>query len=110
MFSFTCYLVSVLVGLGVLRKYRERSWGRCSNKKKLTGKVVIVTGANSGIGYEIAKEMAAREAQVVMACRNLDAASEAVFKIKNELHCSSVVVSATNFCNLNFLVSRFLCC
>jgi len=36
------------------------------------GRVVVITGANSGIGYEAAAVLAARGARVVMAVRNLD--------------------------------------
>ncbi|RUS26695.1 oxidoreductase [Jimgerdemannia flammicorona] len=36
----------------------------------LTGKIVIVTGANVGIGLETARYFAANHAQVVIACRN----------------------------------------
>ncbi|SBS78389.1 Retinol dehydrogenase 12 [uncultured Mycobacterium sp.] len=35
------------------------------------GRVVVITGANSGIGYETAAALAARGARVVMAVRNL---------------------------------------
>lgn len=43
----------------------------------LTGRSVIITGANSGIGFEAAKVMAGRGAAVVMACRNTDRSAEA---------------------------------
>lgn len=43
----------------------------------LTGKVVVITGANSGLGLESTKAMAAKGATVVMACRNLDKADAA---------------------------------
>jgi NAD(P)-dependent dehydrogenase (short-subunit alcohol dehydrogenase family) len=41
----------------------------------LSGRTVIVTGANSGIGFHTTKQLAAHGARVVMACRNVDAAS-----------------------------------
>ena len=49
-----------------------------------TGKVVIVTGANSGIGYEAARALAKKGATVVMACRNLDKGEAAAKAIIDE--------------------------
>lgn len=43
----------------------------------LTGKVVIITGANSGLGLESTRDLAAKGATVVMACRNLQKAEAA---------------------------------
>ncbi len=43
----------------------------------MTGKVVIITGANSGLGLESTKALAEKGATVVMACRNLRKAEEA---------------------------------
>lgn len=43
----------------------------------LTGKVVVITGANSGLGLESTKAIAAKGATVVMACRNLTKAEKA---------------------------------
>lgn len=43
----------------------------------LTGNVVIITGANSGLGLASTKAMAAKGATIVMACRNLGKAEQA---------------------------------
>ena len=50
----------------------------------LTSKTVIVTGANSGIGYETARSMAYFGATVILACRDLKKATAAAEKIKSE--------------------------
>ncbi len=49
-----------------------------------SGKVVIITGANSGIGYEAARALAQENAKVILAVRNLDAGSAAVERITSE--------------------------
>src|SRR5438445_9323536 len=41
------------------------------------GRVVIITGANSGVGYESAVALAHKGARVVMACRSMDKAERA---------------------------------
>ncbi len=48
----------------------------------LTGKTAIVTGANSGIGYETALALAGKGARVVLACRNQTTGEDAVTRIR----------------------------
>lgn len=47
-----------------------------------SGRTAIVTGANSGLGYDTAAALAAKGAQVVLAVRNLDKGTEARDRIK----------------------------
>ena len=51
----------------------------------LSGQVVVVTGANSGIGYEAAKEFAHKGARTVLACRSMDKVQAALDQIKQEI-------------------------
>ncbi len=48
----------------------------------LTGKVVVITGANSGIGFDTALEVARKGATTIMACRNPQKAQSALAQIK----------------------------
>ncbi|KAF1334398.1 Ww domain-containing oxidoreductase, partial [Globisporangium splendens] len=51
----------------------------------LTGKTAIVTGANSGIGYEMALELARKGANVVLACRSEERGKHAETRIRESL-------------------------
>ena len=51
----------------------------------MTGKVVIITGANSGLGLESTKAIAAKGATVVMACRNLRKAEAAKAEVLQQV-------------------------
>jgi NAD(P)-dependent dehydrogenase (short-subunit alcohol dehydrogenase family) len=47
-----------------------------------TGRTAVITGANTGLGYETAAALVAKNAHVVLAVRNLDKGKEAVDRIR----------------------------
>ncbi len=49
----------------------------------LYGNIAVVTGANSGIGRETTRALAAKGAQVVMACRDMEKAASAADDIRS---------------------------
>lgn len=66
--------------------------GQFTKSTDATGKVVIITGANTGIGKVTALEMARRGAHVYMACRDMTKCNEARKEIMLEtkskhIHC-----------------------
>jgi len=57
--------------------------GSCTSTASMEGKTVLITGCNTGIGKETAKDLSKRGAKVVMACRNLELAEKAAEEVKN---------------------------
>lgn len=51
----------------------------------LTGRVAVVTGANSGLGYVTARELARKGARVVFGCRSETRGREAVERVRGEV-------------------------
>ncbi|XP_042733150.1 WW domain-containing oxidoreductase isoform X1 [Lagopus leucura] len=68
--------------------------------RDLSGKVVIITGANSGIGFETAKSLALHGAYVILACRNVSRGNDAVQRILEEWHKAKVEAMTLDLASL----------
>ncbi|XP_020603406.1 retinol dehydrogenase 12-like isoform X2 [Orbicella faveolata] len=70
----------IVVVVGVFTKiYFEGP--SCPSSAKLTGKTVVITGGNTGIGKETARIVAWRKARVIIGCRNITKGLQAAAEI-----------------------------
>lgn len=65
------------------------------------GKLALVTGSNTGIGFETAKALAQKNATVIMACRSLDKANRAADQIKATYPTAIIDVMALDLSSLD---------
>ncbi|CAG9793337.1 unnamed protein product [Diatraea saccharalis] len=65
-------IVTPAVAFILYKSYQKWTCGMYKGDVKMCNKVVIVTGANTGIGFETAKDLAKRNARVILACRDTD--------------------------------------
>ncbi|XP_064007348.1 retinol dehydrogenase 13-like [Pogoniulus pusillus] len=75
------FLLTLLLGLLLWLQRRQR-WDPRKCPTDLSGKTVIVTGANSGIGKCVAMELARRNARTILACRSQERGQAAVEEIR----------------------------
>ena len=64
------------------------------------GRIAIVTGANNGIGFETAKDLANYGFKVIMACRNLMKAEKAKTEILNKVPTADLGILQLDLSNL----------
>ena len=70
------------------------------NIPDLSGKIIVITGANSGIGFHAAREFARQGAEVVFACRNQTKAEGAINQIRTEFSDAQLVFIELDLANL----------
>ena len=97
MISWTTVGVVSVSSLCLFFLRRYMTGARCVNRVMLTGKTILITGANCGIGKAAAEILAKRDARVIMACRDV-AAGEA----------ASMDVAAASGCDLTKLAVKKL--
>ncbi|MGW2324941.1 oxidoreductase [Streptomyces sp. NPDC001700] len=65
-----------------------------------TGRTAVVTGANSGLGYATALELARHGAQVVLACRDAGRGKDAEERVRSEVPGAAVRVAPLDLADL----------
>lgn len=80
--SFLLVVLVILLFAYLSNKYFF-SGGRCYSKRRLDNKVAIITGSNTGIGYQTALDFARRGAKVILACRDTKKAEKAAKQIQD---------------------------
>ncbi|KAG8722367.1 hypothetical protein FRC08_003318 [Ceratobasidium sp. 394] len=76
----------------------------------LHGKTAIVTGANSGIGYQVARVLASMGARVVLACRNPQRGEDARQRIAKETGNDKVeleILDCESFASVHAFLERW---
>ncbi|MFX0120921.1 MAG: oxidoreductase [Promethearchaeota archaeon] len=74
----------------------------------LNGKVAIVTGANSGIGFATAKALASKKATVILACRDEEKGKGAVQRIGSEKNTKLIQLNLASLNSVREFVDTFI--
>lgn len=67
---------------------------------RLDSRTAVVTGANSGLGYQTARQLAAHGAHVIMGCRDADRGQQALERLRAEVPDAKVELRALDLANL----------
>lgn len=78
----------------------QRKWTE-EQVPDVTGKKALVTGANSGLGFETARALAARGAHVLLGCRNRDKADSAMAAIREQSPRASLELAQMDLSSLD---------
>ncbi|XP_067119835.1 retinol dehydrogenase 12-like isoform X2 [Centruroides vittatus] len=82
---------AITVGI-IIKIYDWFKTEKSYSSETMKGKTVIITGANSGIGKETARELARCNAKIILACRSIKRGTEAANEIVATTGNSNIVV------------------
>ena len=88
----------------------EKTKWKFEEAPRQDGKVAVVTGANSGLGYETAKALAGLGARVVLACRNperAEAARTAILRAFPNAHLTTLHLDLAVFSSVRNFAAAF---
>jgi len=111
----TCeYLVAGTVAGSIPLIYFARQWAQggqfTKNNVRIDGKVVIITGANTGIGKETALDLAKRGGRIYLACRDTKKADATTSEIIQETGNKNVFTRSldlSSFASIRKFVEEF---
>lgn len=93
----------------IYRKYAQG--GQFTKDIRIDGKVVIITGCNTGIGKETAIDLAKRGARVYMACRNFDRCETArreIIELSRNKNVFNLALDLTSFESIRNFVKELV--
>jgi NAD(P)-dependent dehydrogenase (short-subunit alcohol dehydrogenase family) len=98
------FVIFVDVKISNNTKNMNQNW-TISNIPDLSGKTIIVTGANSGLGLHAVKALAQKNAQVIMACRNIEKGEQAKTNLSKEISVVNIHVRSLDLMDLKSVKS-----
>jgi NAD(P)-dependent dehydrogenase (short-subunit alcohol dehydrogenase family) len=93
-----------------LKKMAKSNWN-ANNIPELSGKVIIVTGATSGLGKEATEILANKNAMVIMAIRNIAKGQQVVEEIKQQnanAQIEMIPLDLSRLSSVNTFVDEFI--
>ena len=93
-------LACILLMTLTIKIYVKLTRVKCSPKIRLDGKTALITGANSGIGLETARDFAQRGARVILAVNNMSKGIEAARDIMRTTRSNNLVVRKLDLASL----------
>lgn len=103
MFNVRCSMINVGTNSLLFLFLKLRIFNE--NEDKMKDKVVIITGANKGIGKETTKQISKFGAKIYMACRSLDSANQVRDEIVNETNNKNVYVRHLDLASVESIIN-----